>query len=253
MASESTTRFPFISLEKALGRASELYDGDRSVRWMPVTTAFELWNYSPKSSGGFQTISALKSYGLIDDDGANAERKVKLSGNAKHYFLDERDEERKKRLADFALTPTLFRSLWEKSGWRDGLPADPVARSHLKIERGLNDQSARALLSILKENIQYAGLSSDDIAPPAGDVEDESNAVEAAASERQASSPSPVIRMGFSPSPGVVDQGPSKPIVFDMETVSGRYEFDNADDLSDFIAKLEKIKALLPAKKNAFD
>ncbi|MBY5772993.1 hypothetical protein HFN63_23260 [Rhizobium leguminosarum] len=252
MVSESTTRFPFISLEKALGRARELYDGDRGGRWMPITTAFELWNYSPKSSGGFQTISALKSYGLIDDDGANADRKVKLSGNAKHYFLDERDEERKKRLADFALTPTLFRSLWEKSGWNVGLPADPVSRSHLKIERGLNDQSARALLSILKENVQYAGLSSDDIAPRADDVEDENNGVETTGNERQAS-PRNIVRPS-SPSPSdVVDQRPSKPIVFDMETVSGQYQFDNADDLTDFISKLEKIKALLPQKKNIFD
>lgn len=40
-----------------------------------------------------------------------------------------------------------------------------------------------------------------------------------------------------------------KPIVFDMETVSGRYSFSNAKDLSDFIAKLEKIKDLLPSKE----
>lgn len=41
---------------------------------------------------------------------------------------------------------------------------------------------------------------------------------------------------------------PSKPIMFDMETVSGQYQFDNADDLGEFIAKLEKIKALMPSK-----
>lgn len=39
-----------------------------------------------------------------------------------------------------------------------------------------------------------------------------------------------------------------KPIVFDMETVSGHYQFDNADDLSEFIQKLEKIKGLMPSK-----
>lgn len=40
-----------------------------------------------------------------------------------------------------------------------------------------------------------------------------------------------------------------KPIVFDMETVSGSYCYNNADDLADFIAKLEKIKNLLPRKE----
>lgn len=251
MASESTTRFPFISLEKALGRARELYEGDKAVRWMPVTTAFELWNYSPKSSGGFQTISALKSYGIIDDEGANADRKLRLSAKGKHYFLDERDEERRKILAEFALTPALFRSLWEKSGWSDGLPADPVARSHLKIERGLNDQSARALLSILKDNVQYAGLSADDIAPPPAETENDDAGGEPVQVDRQQNSSWTNPRMGFPlPSPAA-EHRPSKPIVFDMETVSGCYEFNNADDLSDFISKLEKIKALLPPKENA--
>ena len=43
---------------------------------------------------------------------------------------------------------------------------------------------------------------------------------------------------------------PGKPIVFDMETVSGQYSFDNADDLADFIDKLERLKALLPSKQH---
>lgn len=253
MASEGTTRFPFINLEKALGRARELYEGDRAVRWMPVTTAFELWNYSPKSSGGFQTISALKSYGIIDDEGANADRKLRLSAKGKHYFLDERDEERRKILAEFALTPALFRSLWEKSGWSEGLPADPVARSHLKIERGLNDQSARALLSILKDNVQYAGLSAADVAPPANETEDDDGASEPVQADRQDNLSRTNPRMGFAPPLAAVEQRPAKPIVFDMETVSGSYEFDNADDLSEFIGKLEKIKALLPSKTRISD
>ena len=33
-------------------------------------------------------------------------------------------------------------------------------RSHLKLERNLNDQSARSLLSILKDNILFVGLKS---------------------------------------------------------------------------------------------
>ncbi|MEB8389239.1 hypothetical protein OO012_18590 [Rhodobacteraceae bacterium KMM 6894] len=40
----------------------------------------------------------------------------------------------------------------------------------------------------------------------------------------------------------------TKPIVFDMETVSGSYSYDNANDLADFISKLEKIRELLPNK-----
>jgi hypothetical protein len=157
-ADDTSTRFPFISLDKALAKAQQLFDGDRSGKAMPVPTAFELWGYSPKSSGGFQTTGALKYYGLLEDEGSNADRKLKLTSAARRYFLDERDEVRAAMIADFALTPPLFRALWTKDGWSEGIPADTVARSHLKIERNLNDQSSRSLLAIFKENIQFAGL-----------------------------------------------------------------------------------------------
>ena len=47
-------RFPFIDLEKALVRAAKLYQADPNGRPMPVSAAFEIWNYSTKSSGGHQ-------------------------------------------------------------------------------------------------------------------------------------------------------------------------------------------------------
>ncbi len=159
MADEATTRFPFINLEKALPKAKQIFDGDRSGKAMPVATAFELWGYSPKSSGGFQTVGALKYYGLLEDEGASNDRKVKLTEQARHYFLDERDDTRAAMLADFALRPALFRSLWKRDKWCEGVPADTVARSHLKLQRHLNDQSARSALAIFKENIQFAGLT----------------------------------------------------------------------------------------------
>jgi hypothetical protein len=244
-----SARFPFINLDKALGRAEVLFLGDRSGKPIPVGIAFDLWNYSPKSSGGFQTISALKAYGLADDDGSNEDRKIKLSQAAKHYFLDERDEERNAFLSNFALNPPIFRELWEIEGWKDGMPADTVARSRLKIDRQLNDQSARALLSIFKDNIQFAGLNAGPASLPISKDDDEEEIIEQKQS-RQHFVPSDMVRSTIRATP---EPTPTKPIVFDMETVSGRYSFDNADDLADFIGKLEKIKALLPPKTGIFD
>ncbi|MBY3053357.1 hypothetical protein HFO43_17610 [Rhizobium leguminosarum] len=248
MVADSTTRFPFINLEKALSRAGELYAADRAGRPMPVATAFEIWGYSPKSSGAFQTVGALRGYGLIENEGANETRTVKLTGKARNYFLDERDDQRRSLLTTFALSPPLFRSLWEDSSWQLGIPADPIARSHLKIERRLNEQSARSLLSIFRDNIQFAGLQSSD---SAGD-EGYSDEVGAPDSD-EAPAFKAALQGGRPISNPASIQREAKPIVFDMETVSGQYQFDNAEDLTDFISKLEKIKALLPAKKITSD
>ena len=151
---EETKRFPFIELEKAVARAKELFDADPRGQEMLVATAFELWGYSTKSSGGFQTVAALKSYGLTE---ATSHGKIKLTTQARTYFLEERDEERTKLLRQFALSPPIVSSLWD-GPWGDSPPSDTVARSHLKVERGLNDQSARALLSIYKNNLTFSGL-----------------------------------------------------------------------------------------------
>ena len=153
------TRFPFINLEKAISRAKELFDADQKGREMTVGAAFSVWGYSEKSSGGFQTIAALKMYAILKNSNSST-GKVGLTDSALWYFRDEREDEKKKRVREFALAPKLIASLW--ADWHTSPPADPVARCHLKAERGLNDQGARTLLSIYKENIAFAELKADD-------------------------------------------------------------------------------------------
>lgn len=152
---DAGVRYPFVSLEKALGRAKQLYDsaGDHD---MLVEDAFDIWGYSIKSSGGHQTIGALNMYGLIRGAGAKEQRKLALTVDALTYFRDEREEVHSKLRAAFAVKPRLIAALWKQ--WGDNPPADNIARSHLKIDRKLTDQAARAFLGIYKENLAYADL-----------------------------------------------------------------------------------------------
>lgn len=154
------TRFPFINLQKAIERAKLLYDADQRGREMGVTAAFGVWGYSEKSSGGFQTVAALKGYGLLKEGNGTDARKVALSEDALRYFRDERPDEKLKLLKVFALKPKLIAVLWDE--WGATPPADTIARSHLKTEVGLNDQSARSLLAVYKENATYAELKGGD-------------------------------------------------------------------------------------------
>src|SRR6478672_3684481 len=80
--------FPFVGLREALDRARAFYEAEQrnSAR---IETAASHWGYSPKSSGGKQTIAALRSFGLLDGDSL-----VRLSGRALRILLDERLDER---------------------------------------------------------------------------------------------------------------------------------------------------------------
>lgn len=151
-----TTRFPFINLEKAIKRAEELYKNDNRGRPMAIPTAFAAWGYSEKSSGGNQTVAALKMYGLLFDSGANENRRIQLTDDAIRFFQEEREDHQNELIAQFALTPKLIEALW--SDWGDSPPSDAVARSELKIERKLNEQSSKSLLGIYKDNLAFSEI-----------------------------------------------------------------------------------------------
>jgi hypothetical protein len=157
---ESGQRFPFINLEKAIGRANELYTADQRGGEMSTAGAFSVWGYSEKSSGGHQTIAALKAYNLLLSPQPG---KLQLSKEALSYFRDEREEQRNKLLQTFARNPAMLRSLW--NDWGAQPPADTLARSHLKVDRGLSEQSARSVLGIYKENISFSNLKGSDKIP----------------------------------------------------------------------------------------
>ena len=169
---DAGSRFPFVNLEKALSRARQLYDaaGEHSLL---ATDAFETWGYSLKSSGGFQTIAALKMYGLLEEaGGANEQRKIVLTSKLVRYFRDEREDVIADLRREFALNPKMIKALW--AHWGVSPPADNIARSHLKIDRGLNDQAARSLLGIYKENLSFSDLKGD-VKVPLGDGDNPSS------------------------------------------------------------------------------
>lgn len=149
------TRFPFINLTKSLDRARAIYENDKGGKGLKMPVAFAAWGYSDKSSGGFQTVAALKSYGLLDDEGANDDRIVKLTVDAREYFQTEIEEDHNRLQAKFAARPPLMAHLLDH--WDRGTVADPVARTYLKTGIGLNEQSARSALGIYKDNLSLFG------------------------------------------------------------------------------------------------
>jgi hypothetical protein len=240
-----STRFPFVNLIKALERAETLYNDDRRGNGLKMQAAFASWGYSDKSSGGFQTVAALKGYGLLADAGANAERAVKLTDPARRYFATEIESERADMRRKFALSPNLMRHLHER--WGDELPSDPVARSYLKTEVGLNDQSARAALGIYKDNLTFvSGMGS-------GKVSDEPDAFSEPEQERQEPPVQHSNVQSRAPAaasaPTLVVEAPSLNL---LRSVSGGYVIHlggaimNKDHADEAIALITALRSALP-------
>src|SRR5689334_2255157 len=80
--------YPFIPLQKAVERAATLYERNKRHS-TPLAVAAGLWGYKEKSSGGLQTVSALKQFGLLLDEGSGDKRHVRLTELAFRILLDE--------------------------------------------------------------------------------------------------------------------------------------------------------------------
>jgi hypothetical protein len=144
--------FPFISLREAVDRARAFHEAEQRNAARPETAAAH-WGYSPKSSGGKQTIAALRAFGLIEGDTL-----VKLSGRALRILLDERDasQERERLLKQAALMPPLHSKLWERFG--PELPSDQTLRLSLILDEGFNENSVDDFLTEYKETLEFSRL-----------------------------------------------------------------------------------------------
>ena len=153
---------PFINLESAINKVKDLYDqeGRNSVN---IQIAVDHWGYSEASSGGRQTTSALKTFGLIEDLGRGEAREIQLSELALRILLDTREDstERDNAIKAAALKPKMFEELWRK--WRStGLPSDANMLHFLIFEKGINEKSAANFVKIFKDTISFANLSASD-------------------------------------------------------------------------------------------
>jgi hypothetical protein len=144
--------FPFIGLREALDRARTFYEAEQRNAARPETAAAH-WGYSAKSSGGKQTIAALRAFGLLDGDSL-----VKLSGRALRILLDEREgsEERLRLVQQAALMPPVHARLWERYGAE--LPSAQTLRLSLILDEGFNENSVDDFLTEYRETLEYARL-----------------------------------------------------------------------------------------------
>ena len=144
--------FPFIGLREALDRARAFYEAEQRNAARPETAAAH-WGYSSKSSGGKQTIAALRSFGLLEGDSL-----VKLSGRALRIVLDDRgpSEERERLLQQAALLPPIHARLWERYGAE--LPSPQTLKLSLILDEGFNENSVDDFLTEYRETLEYARL-----------------------------------------------------------------------------------------------
>src|SRR5215469_8400246 len=159
-------RFPSEPLPKALEQARTLY---RVAQNTPVSipAAARCWGFTEKSSGGPQTVSCLKAFGLLKDQGSGEARRVRLSEDAIKIIRDPREisPERDHLLREAALRPTLHRTIINHF---DGSlpPSDEVLKTYLIFDVGLRDDAVNDCMRVFADTMAFAKIGSSAIVPP---------------------------------------------------------------------------------------
>lgn len=156
-----SSAYPFIPLGMAIQRAKEFWDKERRSA-APIHAAVSHWNYSEKSSGGKQTIAALLQFGLLADEGALADRTVRLTPEAIDILLMPPDDPRRAQLIKKAAkAPKIFAELLSKA--TDGeLPSDQTLTYYLVREKNFNPNTVKDFIKSFRETIRFAGLTKSD-------------------------------------------------------------------------------------------
>lgn len=152
--------YPAFDLATALDRTAQLWQ-HAGRHYVPMADAMRVWGYSPKSSGGLQTVAAMKRFGLLDDEGSANRRQVRVSDLGRTIVTDEPGSvERATRIKQAALLPKIHRELWEEHA--GSLPPDSTLRFKLVNDRAFSESAARDLIEEFRKTLDFAGLTEED-------------------------------------------------------------------------------------------
>ena len=227
MARIRSPNYPQIDLGDAINLVAEIHKRE-GTNFASREVIAEHLGYSSVNGASEKKTSAITAYGLLE---RNSDRDLRVSDLAMRILHPEDDREKEEALAEAAGSPNLFREIRDK--WPDTPPSDASLRSYL-VRTGFNQNSVDQVVAIYRATCALADPKK--IRQTAVSVQEERGGLEK-------ESAMPDVQVSPPPQAKI-----AKPIVFDMETVSGSYSFDNIQDLEEFIEKLQKIKALLPSK-----
>jgi hypothetical protein len=164
--------FPFIPLEASVERLVQL---ERTFTRHPIPAAKSglAWDMKEGSSQAFQTLAALKYFGLIEYQGSAESRQAIISERGRTYLRAQQDSIKRQVLKEAALMPKAISEHWEQ--WGAKRPPDPVCLDDLILKEGYTHNAAETFLKVYDETIAFAGLTDSGTVP---DVSEEPEAMQ---------------------------------------------------------------------------
>lgn len=147
--------YPSISLKVATERIKVIYEREQKN---PVTkdTLATHWGYSASSSGLSLIIAALKKFNLMYGS-ETGKGELKLTDLALDITcLEENDLRRIRSIKKAALTPKIYKEIWDKFSSK---PSESNLSSFLLREKNFNPRSVGGFIKDFTETVSFANLN----------------------------------------------------------------------------------------------
>jgi hypothetical protein len=145
--------YPGISLAAAIDRARTVWEHEKRNA-TPVRVMMKHWGYTNPAGGlAAVTFSALKKFGLVEDEGSGPDRLAKLTELAFEILNNPHPEQ---AVREAALRPPIHRELWEQ--YATELPSGESLKWTL-LQRGFTESGASEFIREYRETIAFARLN----------------------------------------------------------------------------------------------
>ena len=130
----------------------------------PVDAVVAHWgNKSLNGAAGLQ-IAALKKYGLLTDEGARADRRVRLTDLAVTILNHPNDAMRAEAIRTAAMEPAIHKEMRKR--YPSHLPSDATLEWELTRELQFTENGAKDFIRNYKATLAFARLDDPAVSPP---------------------------------------------------------------------------------------
>lgn len=146
-ATHRSPSYPMFSLREAIEKARTIYNEDKRSFTTPDVIAKHLGFSQHIGGPGGRTMSALRQYGLLEENGG----KNRISDRA--YTLIQfptGSPERNQAIKESIREPNLFKELLTE--YSEGIPSDPALSSNL-LKRGFNPDVIPDVIKIFRDTV----------------------------------------------------------------------------------------------------
>lgn len=160
--------YPFISLKTAIDRLVS-FDATFGRHPSPASKVGLAWKMKEASSQAAQTLAALKSFGLVDYQGAASDRIASISDDGRTYLRAQQESVKEAVLKRLALKPKAMEKYW--TDWGADRPPDPLCLDRLVLKDGFTQSAAETFLRVYDDTVAFAKLGKSD--KPSGVISDD--------------------------------------------------------------------------------